>query len=430
MGNDAVNVLLIDDSPTVRRLGELILSQSGYQVYTAEDGEAGLELARQINPAVILVDYIMPKMDGRIFCQKIQEDDRLRNIPIILISSKGEAVGKTFEQKYGVLHYFSKPFEPEELIDKLTEVLGNVVADAPATEPLQSAATAGTTDLAALSEIVDRLFQQYFKKDIPLMIRSTMNDILCESGLVKTGNLVLSGNLTEVPLADVINFIYNSRLSGRLTVFFPGMFGEIFIENGQLVFAICNNKWSKQPFLTEILRKQKVLVIDDTSINAVVVAARERRIPIGRMLVEMKLITEDQLMDALQVHAQGAVSAILEAKEGNFYLEHDPLPFHLRDIKSRVPLINVLMEGLRHMDERRLAATEFQDESMVLVRLISNEDAFDTIHLKRQELEIFALIDGKKTLGDIIAESHLDRLETKRICYALRRVGLLRIKDA
>ncbi|MBD1401877.1 response regulator [Pelovirga terrestris] len=428
MGNDAVNVLLIDDSPTVRRLGELILSQNGYQVYTAEDGEAGLELARQVSPAVILVDYIMPKMDGHVFCQKVQEDDKLRDIPIILISSKGESVGKTFEQKYGVLHYFSKPFEPEELIDKLNEVLGSDTTDDPAEEPLQPPGPDSTMDSAPLIEMVDRLFQQYLKKDIPLLIRGTMNDILCESGLVKTGSLVFSGNLTEVPLADVVNFIYNSRLSGRLTVFYPGMFGEVYIENGQLVFAICNNKWSKQPFLTDILRKQKVLEIEGSAISETIVEARERHIPIGRILVEKKLITETQLMEALQIHAQEAFSTILEAKEGNFYLERDPLPFHLRDITTRVPLINVLMEGLRHMDERRLAATEFQDESMVLVRLISNEDAFDTINLKRQELEIFALIDGKKSLAEIVAESHLDRLETKRICYALRRVGLLRIK--
>jgi CheY-like chemotaxis protein len=430
MGNDSVNVLLIDDSPTVRRLGELILSQNGYQVFTAEDGEAGLELAHQINPAVILVDYIMPKMDGHIFCQKIQEDDNLREIPIILISSKGESVGETFEKEYGVLHYFSKPFEPEELIGKLEEVLGNDEADDSTKARSQPAETDSTSDSAAVLEMVDRLFQQYLKKDLPLMIRGTVNDILCEAGLVKTGSLVFSGNLAEVPLADVINFIYNSRLSGRLTVFYPGMFGEVFIENGQLVFAVCNNKWSKQPFLTDILRKQKVLEIDDTSINQVVVTARERQMPIGRMLVEKNLITEAQLMEALQVHAQDAFSTILEAKEGNFFLEQDSLPFHLQDITTRVPLINVLMEGLRHMDERRLAATEFQDESMVLVRLISNEDAFDTIHLKRQELEIFALIDGRKTLAEIIAESHLEPLETKRICYALRRIGLLRIKGS
>jgi len=91
-------------------------------------------------------------------------------------------------------------------------------------------------------------------------------------------------------------------------------------------------------------------------------------------------------------------------------------------------LINVLMEGLSHMDERQLAATEFKDESMVLVRLISNEDALETVQLKQRELEIFSLIDGRKPLSEIIAASQLNPLETKRICYALRKVGLLRVK--
>jgi hypothetical protein len=86
------------------------------------------------------------------------------------------------------------------------------------------------------------------------------------------------------------------------------------------------------------------------------------------------------------------------------------------------------MEGLSHLDERHLAATEFRDERTVLVRLISNEDALETVQLKPRELDIFALIDGCKPLSQIIAESKLDRLETKRICYALRKVGLLRVK--
>ena len=67
---------------------------------------------------------------------------------------------------------------------------------------------------------------------------------------------------------------------------------------------------------------------------------------------------------------------------------------------------------------------------MVLVRLITNEDALDTVQLKTRELDIFALIDGRKPLSEIISLSQLDPLETKRICYALRKVGLLRVKGA
>jgi DNA-binding IclR family transcriptional regulator len=64
----------------------------------------------------------------------------------------------------------------------------------------------------------------------------------------------------------------------------------------------------------------------------------------------------------------------------------------------------------------------------VLVRLITNEDALETVQLKPRELDIFALVDGRKPLSQIIAESQLNPKETKRICYALRKVGLLRVK--
>jgi DNA-binding response OmpR family regulator len=428
MAIEGIKVLLVDDSPTVRRLGELILTQQGYSVFTAEDGEQGLELAKKIKPAVILVDFIMPNMNGHSFCRQIRQDEAMKNVPLILISSKGESVGQAFEKEFGVLYYFSKPFEPDDLIKKLEEVLQNVVVEEAVAETEQPAKDSLLVAPGVLHEMIDKLLRQYFQKDFPLLMRNVMADMLCEAGLVKKGGIIFSGDLAEVPLPDVINFAFNSRLSGRLTIFSPGLFGEVFIENGQFVFASCSTKGTKQPFLTDLMRKQNILKADDATIRLVVTEAREKDLPIGRMLVEKGLVNEKQLMDALRVHAQDAFSAILESKNGNFFLERDQLPTNLRDVTVRVPLINVLMEGLSHMDERHLAATEFKDESMVLVRLITNEDALETVQLKQRELDIFALIDGRKPLSEIIAASQLNPLETKRICYALRKVGLLRVK--
>ncbi len=425
MGTDEVKVLLVDDSPTVRRLGELILSQQGYRVFTAEDGEQGFELAKQVQPAVILVDYVMPKMNGHTFCRRLRQDSAMKDIPLILISSKGESVGKVFEQEFGVLHYFSKPFEPEDLINKLEEVLQDIEVDV-AADDLSDTANLGS--VSSMHEMFDKLLRQYFQKDFPLLMRNVMSDMLTEAGLVKKDGMVLSGSLVEVPLPDIVNFIYNSRLSGRLTVFATDTFGEIFIDNGMFVFATCSTKGVSQPFLTDIMRRQQLLKVDDDVLRRVASSARERCLPIGRVLVEEGLVTEQQLMDALRQHSQDAFGSILEAKGGSFFLERDELPENMRDVSIRIPLINVLMEGLSHLDERHLAASEFKDESIILVRLITNEDALDTVELKTRELGIFALVDGQKPISQIIAESKLDPNETKRICYALRKVGLLRVK--
>ncbi len=427
MGTEGLKVLLVDDSPTVRRLGELILSQQGYQVFTAEDGERGLALAQHIAPAVILVDFIMPNMNGHTFCRLIRQDASTRDIPLILISSKGESIGQAFEEEFGILHYFSKPFEPDDLIKKLEEVLrAGQIEEPQARAQFPAGATVVSSDV--LHEMFDKLLRQYFQKELPLLMRNVMSDMLLEAGLLKRRGMVFSGSLKELPLPDVVNFAYNSRLSGRLTIFAAEIFGEIFIENGMFVFASCSTKSINQPFLTDLMRRQDLLHADDETIRHVITEAREKDLPIGRMLVAKGLVSEEQLTEALRVHAQDAFSVILEATTGSFFLERDELPADLRDISVRIPLINMLMEGLSHLDERHLAASEFKDESTVLVRLITNEDALETVQLKPRELEIFALIDGRKPLSQVIVESQLNPLETKRICYALRKVGLLRVK--
>lgn len=239
---------------------------------------------------------------------------------------------------------------------------------------------------------------------------------------------MLSGDLSKIMLPDIINFAYNSRLSGRLTVFSRHVFGEIFIEDGNFIFATSSRKGSRNIFLTDLLVKDGRLTANSEEISDYVAEARLRNIPIGRVLVEHDLLTNDELMEYLQQHAQDAFGTTLDVKEGNFFLEQDDLPTNLQDLTIRVPLINVLMEGLSHLDEKHLAASEFKDEDMVLVRLITNEDALETVNLRPRELELFGLIDGKKSLREIIELSLLEPLETKRICYALRKVGLLRVK--
>lgn len=119
-------ILVLDDSPLVRKLAEVSLQEAGYDVYTAGDGEEGLKIAEEVKPDLILVDFIMPKMTGAQVCKLIRENEVLKEIPIILITGKGETVGQTFIEKYGVLDYFIKPFKSEELVDKINQVLGKI----------------------------------------------------------------------------------------------------------------------------------------------------------------------------------------------------------------------------------------------------------------------------------------------------------------
>jgi|GEM_PF-100546 len=116
-------IVVIDDSQIVRKLAELALEEEGYKVYTAEDGEEGLRICEEVRPAVILVDFIMPRISGYQFCEAARDNELLKDIPIILITGKGEDVGKKFAEKFGVGDYFIKPFKSEVLVEKVNAII-------------------------------------------------------------------------------------------------------------------------------------------------------------------------------------------------------------------------------------------------------------------------------------------------------------------
>src|SRR5512147_834548 len=116
-------ILDIDDNPTVQRLNEMILSSQGYYVVLASDGQEGIAKARSERPAVILVDFVMPKMNGFQVCKTLKDDPSFRDTPIILVTSKGDKVGSKFVDTLGITEYFTKPFQPEELLAKIREVI-------------------------------------------------------------------------------------------------------------------------------------------------------------------------------------------------------------------------------------------------------------------------------------------------------------------
>src|SRR6185503_1765641 len=108
-------VLVIDDSPTITKVVQLVLTKAGYDVHTAPDGEAGLAAVRAQRPDVILLDFVMPRMNGYQFCRELAADDLLRDIPVVLMSAKGDQVGERFVKVMGIVDYITKPFSPEAI---------------------------------------------------------------------------------------------------------------------------------------------------------------------------------------------------------------------------------------------------------------------------------------------------------------------------
>src|SRR5690349_24376056 len=117
-------VLVIDDSPTITKVVQLVLTKAGYQVNTAVDGEAGLQSVREKRPDLILLDFVMPRMNGYQFCRELVADAKLRDIPVVLMSAKGDQVGERFVKVMGIVDYITKPFSPEAITAVVQHTIG------------------------------------------------------------------------------------------------------------------------------------------------------------------------------------------------------------------------------------------------------------------------------------------------------------------
>ncbi len=126
-GNSAAahkTILLVDDSASARLLISMMLEGEPYEVVTASDGLEALDRARQIKPDLILLDVVMPRMDGLETCKRLRQDPATAAIPVIMISGRGEEATTEASYVCGCTDFVAKPVDPAELLAKVRSCLG------------------------------------------------------------------------------------------------------------------------------------------------------------------------------------------------------------------------------------------------------------------------------------------------------------------
>jgi len=114
-------ILIVDDDPDVLKLVSFRLNQAGYETVTASNGTEGLQKIASAKPDLIVLDVIMPGMDGYTFMKEVKSSGTSRGIPIIMLTAK-DKLKEIFEME-GVKEYIVKPFETGELLDKIGKCL-------------------------------------------------------------------------------------------------------------------------------------------------------------------------------------------------------------------------------------------------------------------------------------------------------------------
>ncbi len=120
----AKHILIVDDEPNIVLSLEFLMRKRGYTVTTASDGEEALRLVDEHKPDLVLLDVMMPRMDGYQVCEVLRGRDDLKDLRIIMLTAKGRDVEREKGLSMGADEYITKPFSTQEVVTRVEQVLG------------------------------------------------------------------------------------------------------------------------------------------------------------------------------------------------------------------------------------------------------------------------------------------------------------------
>jgi DNA-binding response OmpR family regulator len=483
------SVLVIDDSATILKVVQLVLTKAGFQVTTAADGEAGVEAARTAQPDLILLDFVMPKMNGYQVCRALAADSELAEIPVVLMSAKGDQVGERFVKVMGIVDYITKPFSPEAITAVVTHTISQYAhrRSEERTKPLVGRAPtgdAGELDESGTGETDarDRVFARVRSTLAERVARGVESLVglavaAAKGGEGRTGTEADSSETTRastdmVPTdaAALVEAVSEALDEGALTVLLREL--EPLVQQGAGGGASLRGDLRVVP-MAEVLQlldaqKQAGVIEIERAGSVIDVCFRAGRVDLaiargvpeefllGRFIVESDLMTQHDLDGFLESRAPGTKlngaqlvklgyisesdlksvlarqtrELIYEALRWRFgafrFTRTRDLPAAAVEASLGLDVEGILMEGFRRVDEWHLIEREVDDFETVFLR---NEDAVAQMgrgRLTREELAVLELVNGKNTVKEIIRSSRMGSFEVSKMLFRLLSIKLIR----
>jgi twitching motility two-component system response regulator PilH len=119
-------VLVVEDSPPQREMITTLLKDNGLSVSSANDGVEALEQIQNMLPDIVVLDIVMPRMNGYELCRRLKDNPKTKEMPVVMCSTKGEEFDRYWGMRQGADAYISKPFQPQELVGTVRQLLRKV----------------------------------------------------------------------------------------------------------------------------------------------------------------------------------------------------------------------------------------------------------------------------------------------------------------
>ncbi len=399
-------ILVVEDDKTVQKMLTEVIEEEGFTVIGERDGEWALRTFESKEIDFVILDILIPVMNGFQVAERIRKTVKGKDLPILMISGIYRGVNHRQDaiRKYNVVEYLDKPLNIEKLLDSLKETFG---AEYPS-------AVAAQAEREAVDRRAPEPYASPESKEEQAEVERDSKEFL---------SAARRGNLRDTPFAELLAELYRDKLDGALLLKKDKLKKIVFTKNGYPVFV-------KSNLLNECLGKVMVRekMISDEECEESITKMKESGRQQGTVLIEMGCISPHNLQYALQLQLEVKLYDLFGWEQGDF--QFNP--------KSSVPPVTVsldastaavIYEGIRRkykIERLREALDGWLDYYVV-----PHSDPvfrFQDMDLDEDEESFVEHLRGDRTMREIL-DLGLDKERVYRIVYALNCAGMVTLRD-
>lgn len=453
-------VLVVDDSPTILKVVSAILARHGYEPFVARDGLAGIELIKK-GPKfdLVLLDFVMPRMNGYAFCRELRSNPAHRNLPVVLMSAKGDKIRGQFVQQTGAVDAITKPFDARALVAVIEGALSKSAEGR--ARPIPEGQQMPDEDTIAESirpSMMPRQLKQRAGIELAQHLATAITPAILalppeargtESGLMQaiagamTPEVVaslsqalretdpggekdsLSGDITAIPLAEVLQLLQLQRQSGVLRVFNNKSTLTIYVRQGLVDYV--HSRGTADEFRLGRYFIERGLVTREQLEQ--VLRDRKQGAPVGQAVVDAGFAAKEDLIDALARQSSELIYEVLRWPYGRFTFHREPFRPEAEAAKLGLGISGLVLEGFRRVDEWRLMEGTINFDSVVMVDRMVVE-GLGSEQLTRAEQLVLAAVDGQRTVSEVIKECSTGSFDAVKVIYQFLQSRVLRARVA
>lgn len=375
MAGSGRKILVVDDDPWIAKMLEFVASDAGHVAVVCKDGNDAIEKFAEVMPDLVLLDVVLPKLDGLKVCEHIKKSPIGRLTPVLVFS--GIYRDSTEAMKFGADAFVAKPFTPQQIGQQIKQMLPLLPEQPPA-------------DLAAPP------------------LKAGPNE----------------STLTTEPLPKALGRLFKSQSTGVLTLRSRVGIKYLFLEKGNVVQV--RSPATAAGVTTSLLARGRVTAaqLEDLEKKARESGGKKN---LSQLLVETNLVKADELRKLVLSQMLWEIFEVFRWREGcHSFQESPPLPAGAGSFKLDVQTPNLVQWGVRKMDAKPEDLDVLVPSRMTfLARMPDADEQLKPLQMTERERSIVHLIDGTKTLAELVSIADLAGTDAVPVLYTLLCTGVI-----